>query len=96
MFTMKSQVLGRASVMSDGLAQSVNQNNCEIWRLNLSEILCEFLQISRIILYEIIPVRLAYHNFCARWVPKMLTGAHKTQRIASALTFKERYHKRWR
>jgi hypothetical protein len=31
--------------------------------------------------------RLGYHNFCARRVSKMLTGAHKTQRITSALTF---------
>jgi hypothetical protein len=30
---------------------------------------------------------LGYHMFCAKWVPKMLTGAHKTQRMASALTF---------
>jgi hypothetical protein len=28
--------------------------------------------------------RLDYHKFCARWVPKMLTGTHKTQRMASA------------
>jgi hypothetical protein len=34
-----------------------------------------------------------YHKFCAIWVPKMLTGEHKTQRMASALTFLERYHK---
>jgi hypothetical protein len=26
-------------------------------------------------------------------VPKMLTGAHETQRIASALAFLERYYK---
>jgi hypothetical protein len=27
------------------------------------------------------------------WIPKMVMGAHKKQRIASALTFLERYHK---
>jgi hypothetical protein len=35
-------------------------------------------------------------NFCkfhTRWVLKMLTGAHKMQRTASALTFLEQYHK---
>jgi hypothetical protein len=31
--------------------------------------------------------RLGCHKFCARWVLKMLMGAHKTQRMASALTF---------
>jgi hypothetical protein len=35
-------------------------------------------------MYEIIAVMLGYHKFCARWVPKILTGAHKTQRIGSA------------
>jgi hypothetical protein len=49
--------------------------------------LFEFPQISRSILYEINTVRLGCHKFCARWVPKMLTGAHKMQRMASALTF---------
>jgi hypothetical protein len=34
--------------------------------------------------------RLGYYKFCARLVPKMLTGAHKTQRMASALTLLER------
>jgi hypothetical protein len=30
---------------------------------------------------------LGYHMFCARWIPKLLTGAHKPQRMTSALTF---------
>jgi hypothetical protein len=59
-----------------------------------SELSCEFPQISRTILYEIITVRLCYHKFWARWVPKMLTSAHKTQKMASAcVDFLERYHK---
>jgi len=32
------------------------------------------------------------YKFCARWGPKMLTDVHKTQRMASALTFLQRYH----
>ena len=35
---------------------------------------------------------LGYRKICARWVPKMLTDDHKTQRMASALTFLTRYH----
>jgi hypothetical protein len=50
-------------------------------------------QISCTVLYDIITLKMGYHNFCARWVPKMLTDAHKTQRMTSALTFLERYHK---
>jgi hypothetical protein len=41
--------------------------------------------ISRTLLYDIITVRLCYHKFCTRWVLKMLMGAHKTQKMASAL-----------
>ena len=35
---------------------------------------------------------LGYRKLCARWVPKMLTDDHKTQRMASALTFLTHYH----
>jgi hypothetical protein len=80
---MKSEVLGRPSVVSDDLVQNVDQNIREIRRLTISELLCEFPQPSRT---DIITVRLAYHKFCTRWVPKMLMGEHKTQRIAPALT----------
>jgi hypothetical protein len=52
-------------------------------------ILCEFLQISHTDLYEFITVRLGYHKLCTRWVPKMLKGAQKAQRMTSALTFLE-------
>jgi hypothetical protein len=52
----------------------------------ISELSCEFPQISSIVLYKIITVKLGYHKFGARWVLKMFTGAHKTQRMASALT----------
>jgi hypothetical protein len=37
--------------------------------------------------------RLGCHKFCARWVQKMFTGMHKTQRMALVLNFLERYHK---
>jgi hypothetical protein len=39
--------------------------------------------------------RVGYHKFCANWVPKMLTGAHKTQRMASALSFFRLIPQRW-
>jgi hypothetical protein len=62
-------------------------------RFTISEFSCEFSQISRTILYEIIAVRLGYQKFCARWLPKMLTSAQKTQRMASAFVgLLERYH----
>jgi hypothetical protein len=53
----------------------------------MSEISCDFPQFSCTLLYEIITVRQGSHKFCATLVPKMFTDAHKTQRMASALTF---------
>jgi len=35
--------------------------------------------------------RLGYHKFSAWWVPKQLTDFHKTQRMGSALTFRQCY-----
>jgi hypothetical protein len=50
--------------------------------------LCEFPDYMHCSL-GIITVRVRYHKFCARWVPNMLTDAHKMQRMASALTFRD-------
>jgi hypothetical protein len=74
---------GRPSVVSDNLVQSVDQKSCETRRFTISEISCEFPQISRTLLYEIITVRLGYHKVRAKWVQVIL----KTQRMASVLTF---------
>jgi hypothetical protein len=69
---------GRPSVVSDDLVQNVDQKTCERRSFTISELSCEFPETSRTLLYEIITARLGYHKFCARLVPKMLTGAHKT------------------
>jgi hypothetical protein len=79
--------------VNDDPVQSVDQKICERQHITVSELLCEFPQISYTLLYEIIAVRPSYHKSCTRWVPKVLTGAHKMQRIASALTLLEQYHK---
>jgi hypothetical protein len=72
------------SVVSDNLVQSIHQKICERRCFTISELLCEFPQISCTVLYEITTVRLSYHKFCARWVPKMLMGMHEMQRMALA------------
>jgi hypothetical protein len=51
MFTMKREVVGRASVMSSDLVQSERR------RFTISELSCEFPQISNTVLYEITEVR---------------------------------------
>jgi transposase len=78
---------GRPNVVSNELVRNVNQKVCERRRFTISELSCELPQISRTVLYEIVRVRLGYHKFSAKWVPKMLTRAHLTQRMASALTY---------
>jgi hypothetical protein len=83
MTMMKSEEVSWPFVVSD-LIQSVDQKRCERWCFTISELSCEFPQISRTLLYYFITVRLGCHKFCTRWVPKMLMGAHKTQRMASA------------
>jgi hypothetical protein len=82
------------SVVSDKLVQSVDQKICERRRSTISEVSCEIPQISCTVLYEITTVRVGYHHkFCARWVPKMLIGEHKMQRMTWAFTLLEQYHK---
>jgi hypothetical protein len=87
MFTLKNEVVGRPYVVSDDLVQSADQKICEERRFTNPEVSCEFPQISSTVLYKIIKIRLDSYKFCGRWVPKMLTDANKTQRIASASTF---------
>jgi hypothetical protein len=70
-----------------GLVECVDQKICERQSFTISELSCEFPQISRTFLYDIITVRLGYHKFCARWIPKMLMCAYQLQGITSALTF---------
>jgi hypothetical protein len=95
MFMMKSEVDGQPPVVSDDLVSSVNQRICERRHSTISELLCEFPQISPILLYEIMTVRLGCHNkFCERRVPKMIAVVHKTQRMTSVFVdFLEQYHK---
>jgi hypothetical protein len=77
--------------VSNDLVQSVDQKICERWRFTISEPSCEF---PHTVLYEIITVGLGYDKFCARWVPKMLTGVHRMQRMASfGFDFFRAYHK---
>jgi hypothetical protein len=81
---------GRSSVVSDDRSQSVDQKFVKDSGLQFQNFRVNFHKFSHTLLYEIITVRLGCHKFYARLVPKMLTGAHKTQRMASTLTFLER------
>jgi hypothetical protein len=54
MFMMGSEVVSRLCIVTDFLVQSVNKKNCERLLFTISELLCEFLQISYTVLYKII------------------------------------------
>jgi hypothetical protein len=54
MFTMMSEMVGRSPVVSDDLVQSDHQKIREEWCFTISELSCEFPQISCTVLYEII------------------------------------------
>jgi hypothetical protein len=67
MFRMKSEVVDHL-VVSDDLDQSVDQKVCERRLFTIPKLSCEFPDISRTALYEIITDRLGYHKLWARWV----------------------------
>ena len=85
---------GRKSVATVGLVERVDVDQVVRGkrRFTISELSEEFPEISRSALYTIVSKDLGYWKLCAHWVPKMLTDDHKTQHIASALTFLTRYH----
>ncbi len=45
-----------------------------------------------ITLHEIVIEKLGYHKFCVRWIPKLFTTIHKTNRMSSVIDFLSRYH----
>jgi hypothetical protein len=60
----------RPPVEGDYLCSNSWPKICEIRRFTILEFSCESPEFSRTLLYEIITVRLGYHKFCARWLPK--------------------------
>jgi hypothetical protein len=83
MFTIKTKVIGQSSVVSDDLVQSIDQNIVNNGASQFQKFHANFHKFNA----QFSTVRLGYHKFFARQVPKMLTGLHKMQRMASALTF---------
>jgi hypothetical protein len=48
-------------------------------------------EVSKTTIHEVVTERLGHRKLRARWVPKILTGGHKTKRMGSALKFLTRY-----
>jgi len=74
-----------------GISSDVEKVVRERHQFTISELSLEFPQVCRNVLYEIFTKKLRYHKFSDRWVPKMFTDVHKTQRMASALKFLQGY-----
>ena len=53
----------------------------------------DFSNISRSLLHELVTEHLYYKKLCSRWVPKMLTDAHKMKRMGAALEFLQHYER---
>ncbi|KAJ4425552.1 hypothetical protein ANN_27747, partial [Periplaneta americana] len=83
---------GRPSLITEDLKTKVNNRILQDRRTSLDELHIAFPDISRSLLGETVLQHLGYHKICARWVPRQLSDQHKTQRMASALTFLMRYH----
>lgn len=78
---------GRPSLVTDELKAKVEEKIQENRRFNLDSLNEFFPQISRSLLHEVVTDHLGYKKMCARWVPKVLTDAHKTKRMGAALEF---------
>jgi hypothetical protein len=61
MFTMMNEMVCHPSILCD-LVQIVYQKMCEGRCFRISELSCEFPQISHTVFYEIITVRVGYHH----------------------------------
>jgi hypothetical protein len=77
--------------VTEELVQEVDQCVHGKHRFMILELSEEFPQISRTTLYRIVTNRLGFHKFSAWWIPKQLTGVHKTKRMGSALMFLQHY-----
>jgi hypothetical protein len=94
MFTMKSEVVGWPSVVSDDLVQRDVQKVLQGRRFTISQLSYEFPQISRTLPYEIIIDWLRCLKFCARWVPENAHGCAQNADNGFGLDFfLDRYHK---
>jgi hypothetical protein len=86
MFTMNSKVVGQPCVVTDDLVEVLTKKSVKDGASRFQNFHVNFHKFQALFSTRFI-VRLDYHKLCARCVPKMLTGVHKTQRMALALTF---------
>jgi hypothetical protein len=57
----------------------------------ISEVYEQCPEVFHTVVYQIVTKHLQYRKICARWVPRMLTDAHKAVRMGTALMFMDCY-----
>ena len=82
---------GQLSLVTDKLTQCVNDKIRCKQTFRISKSSDNFSEMSCTVLSDIVTEKLHYHKICARLVPKMLTEAHKNQRMAVARKFLDQY-----
>lgn len=82
---------GRPPLVTEELVHAIDDKIQENRRFTISALAMDFPQISRSLMHEIVTKQLKFRKLCSRWVPKILTEQHKTQRMGSALEFLTRY-----
>jgi len=81
----------RPSFISDDLLQVTEGEIRANRRVTIRELPHIIPEVSKTTSHESVTEKLWYRKLWALWVPKMLTGDHKTKRMDSALKFLTRY-----
>jgi histone-lysine N-methyltransferase SETMAR len=82
---------GRPSLISDDLLQEIEGEIQANQRVTIKQLHHIISEASKTTVHEAVTEKLGYRKLCARWVPKMFTDDHKTERMGSALKFLTRY-----
>jgi hypothetical protein len=80
--TLYVLVLYKFNWPDDGSTKSKHVATC-----TLTKYMYIIPEVSWATIHEPVTGKLGYRNFCARWVPKMLTDDNKTKRMGSALRY---------
>ncbi|GBN10658.1 hypothetical protein AVEN_206247-1 [Araneus ventricosus] len=72
----------RQSVITDDMVASVEEKILENRRFTVSTLSNDFPEVSRSVLYKIVPEKLNFKKLCSFWVPKLLTEDHKKKDLS--------------
>ena len=81
----------RLSVVNEDLVRTVEEKIRENRQFTITSLSLHFPQIAQSLLHKIVSDKLKFWKLCVRWVLKMLTEEHKSERQASTLDFLTQY-----